>query len=80
VADNQNPTIAHLQVIHTYPILFSGRSDPIPVERKARFNPGIFIRYHRVDGKGYFQLVNCENQKGCQFKFQVVISGIIQNL
>lgn len=40
VADNQNPTISHLQVIHTYPILFCGSSDPIPVDRKARFNPG----------------------------------------
>ncbi|XP_052708553.1 cilia and flagella-associated protein 47-like isoform X1 [Crassostrea angulata] len=41
VADNQNPTISHLQVIHTYPILFCGSSDPIPVDRKARFNPGL---------------------------------------
>lgn len=40
VADNQNPTISHLQVIHTYPILFCGSSGPIPVDRKARFNPG----------------------------------------
>ncbi|KAK3096977.1 hypothetical protein FSP39_005325 [Pinctada imbricata] len=41
VADNRNPTVAHLQIIHSYPILLSGSSDPIPVKRNAKFNPGI---------------------------------------
>ncbi|XP_052808119.1 cilia- and flagella-associated protein 47-like isoform X2 [Mya arenaria] len=41
VADNRNPTLAHLQVIHTIPIHFLGRSDPITKHRNSKFNPGI---------------------------------------
>ena len=40
VADNKNPTLAHLQVIHTLPVHFIGRSDPITKNRQPRFNPG----------------------------------------
>ena len=40
VADNKNPTLAHLQIIHTMPIHFIGKSDPITKHRQARFNPG----------------------------------------
>ena len=40
VADNKNPTLAHLQIIHTMPIHFIGKSDPITKHRQPRFNPG----------------------------------------
>lgn len=40
VADNHNPTLSHLQIIHTMPIHFLGRSDPITKHREPKFNPG----------------------------------------
>lgn len=82
VADNQNPTISHLQVIHTYPILFCGSSDPIPVDRKARFNPGEkliedlhFIKF--CCAFIYIGLISCSswihNYKGQEFKYTCLI-------
>ncbi|XP_052240686.1 cilia- and flagella-associated protein 47-like isoform X3 [Dreissena polymorpha] len=41
VADNRNPTLAHLQIIHTLPIHFLGRSDPITKHRQPKYNPGL---------------------------------------
>ncbi|KAL3884217.1 hypothetical protein ACJMK2_030436, partial [Sinanodonta woodiana] len=41
VADNQNPTMSHLQVIHTLPIHFMGCSDPITIKKQPKHNPGI---------------------------------------
>ena len=40
VADNKNPTLSHLQIIHSMPVHFIGRSDPITKHREPRFNPG----------------------------------------
>ena len=37
---HKNPTLAHLQIIHTMPIHFIGKSDPITKHRQARFDPG----------------------------------------
>ena len=47
VADNKNPTMAHLQIIHTMPVHFIGRSDPITKHREPRFNPGMKQLYKR---------------------------------
>ncbi|KAL4233464.1 hypothetical protein ACF0H5_008145 [Mactra antiquata] len=41
VADNRNPTLAHLQIIHTMPLHFLGRSDPITKHRDPKFNAGL---------------------------------------
>ncbi|XP_053397416.1 cilia- and flagella-associated protein 47-like isoform X4 [Mercenaria mercenaria] len=41
VADNRNPTLAHLQIIHTLPIHFLGRSDPITKYRNPKYNAGL---------------------------------------
>jgi len=40
VADKQNPTLAYLQVINSFPLHFKGCSDPITKKRKAKYNPG----------------------------------------
>ncbi|XP_070190234.1 cilia and flagella-associated protein 47-like isoform X3 [Littorina saxatilis] len=41
VADNLNPVAMHLMVISTLGISLSGYSNPISVQPKARFNPGL---------------------------------------
>ncbi|CAH1800026.1 unnamed protein product [Owenia fusiformis] len=41
VADNHNPFLMHIEVIHTMPVYFIGRCDPITRKRPPKFNPGI---------------------------------------
>ena len=41
VADNRNPFVMHLQVIHSLPIQFMGKSDPQKIKKDPVFNPGI---------------------------------------
>ncbi|XP_064627283.1 cilia- and flagella-associated protein 47-like isoform X2 [Lineus longissimus] len=41
VADNRNPFMSHLEVIHSMNIQLQGRSDPVTVKRAPKFNPGI---------------------------------------
>ena len=40
VADNRNPFIMHLEVIHAVPVAFLGLSDPVTVKKEAVYNPG----------------------------------------
>ena len=42
VADNKNPFVMYLQVIHSLAIQLNGRSDPVTVKKDAVFNPGDF--------------------------------------
>ncbi|XP_055954756.1 cilia and flagella-associated protein 47 [Patella vulgata] len=41
IADNRNPTLTHLKVIHVMGIKFKGTSDPVVIKPSPRFNPGI---------------------------------------
>lgn len=41
IADNHNPTLAHLQIIHTIPIHFMAHSDPITKHREPKYNLGL---------------------------------------
>ncbi|KAL5010428.1 hypothetical protein ScPMuIL_012733 [Solemya velum] len=41
IADGRNPTLASLQVINSLVIQLLGQSNPVPLQRKPKFNPGI---------------------------------------
>ncbi|XP_074645875.1 cilia and flagella-associated protein 47-like isoform X2 [Tubulanus polymorphus] len=41
VADGVNPLRAYLEVIHTQPLAFLGKSDPVTVKKSPKFNAGI---------------------------------------
>ncbi len=45
VADNKNPFIMHLQVIHSIPIQFVGKSNPVSNKKKPVFNPGKQVKH-----------------------------------
>ncbi|XP_035825915.1 cilia- and flagella-associated protein 47 [Aplysia californica] len=41
VADKRNPTVSHAQVIYTLPVKLMGKSNPITVVPKPKFNKGL---------------------------------------
>ena len=57
VADNQNPFLMHLQIIHSLPIQFLGKSNPMTRRKEAKFNAGLFIQFILYDWCIYYSIV-----------------------